>query len=187
VYCTNLLPRCLRCRYFEAYRSFGGHTENQARGGLCAPQAALAAEVSANFAPNDPPGEWHSQARDYANTRYSPLDEINLENVKQLRIAWSFSDGVNYGHEGAPLVIGATMYVLAPFPNVAYALDLSKPGAPIKWTYTPDPSPLTIGKACCDAVVRGWAFADGKLIYNLLDDHTVADSAFKARRYRGRF
>jgi glucose dehydrogenase len=68
---------------------------------------AHAAEVSANFAPNDPPGEWHSQARDYANTRFSPLDEINFENVKQLRIAWSFSDGVNYGHEGAPLVIGS--------------------------------------------------------------------------------
>jgi len=138
---------------------------------------ALAADVSANFAPNDPPGEWHSQARDYANTRYSPLDEINAGNVKQLRIAWSFSDGVNYGHEGAPLVVGATMYVVAPFPNVAYALDLSKPGAPIKWTYAPDPSPLAIGKACCDAVVRGWAFADGKLIYNLLDDHTVAVDA----------
>jgi glucose dehydrogenase len=45
---------------------------------------ALAADVSANFAPNDPPGEWHSQARDYANTRFSPLDEINAGNVKQL-------------------------------------------------------------------------------------------------------
>jgi outer membrane protein assembly factor BamB len=31
-----------------------------------------------------------------------------------------------------------------------------------------------VGKACCDAVIRGWAYANGKLIYNLLDDHTVA-------------
>ena len=31
-----------------------------------------------------------------------------------------------------------------------------------------------MGKACCDVVNRGWAFDDGKLIYNLLDDHTVA-------------
>ena len=41
--------------------------------------------TTANFAPNDPPGEWHSQARDYANTRFSPLAEINAGNVAQLQ------------------------------------------------------------------------------------------------------
>ena len=121
--------------------------------------AALGMNAAANFAPNDPPGEWRRQARDYASTRYSPLNQITTANVKQLKIAWTFSDGVNFGHEGAPLVVGSTMYVVTPFPNVAYALDLSKPGAPIKWSYKPDPSPLAIGKACCDAVLRGWAFA----------------------------
>jgi alcohol dehydrogenase (cytochrome c) len=130
--------------------------------------------ASADFSPNDPPGEWRSQARDFAGTRYSPLNQITADNVKRLRVAWTFSDGVAYGHEGAPLVVGSTMYLVAPFPDVAYALDLSKPGSPIKWTYAPDPAPLAIGKACCDAVIRGWAYARGKLIYNLLDDHTVA-------------
>lgn len=133
--------------------------------------------ATANFAPNDPPGEWRSQARDYGNTRFSPLDQITTENVSHLKVAWTFSDGVQYGHEGAPLVLGDTMYVVAPFPDVAYALDLTKPGAPIKWSYEPKPSQLAIGKACCDAVIRGWAYANGKLIYNLLDDHTVAVDA----------
>ncbi len=128
----------------------------------------------ANPAPNDPAGDWHMQARDFANTRYSTLDQINVDTVKRLRVAWTFSDGAAYGHEGAPLVIDSVMYVVAPFPDVAYALDLSKPGSPIKWTYSPDPSPLAVGKACCDAIIRGWAYANGKLIYNLLDDHTVA-------------
>ena len=64
-----------------------------------------------------------------------------------------------------------------PIPNIAYALDLTKPGPSIKWTYQPNPSPIAIGKACCDAVLRGWAYADGKLIYNLLDDETVAVDA----------
>jgi len=141
---------------------------------LAAPLPAALAPVTANFAPSDSPGEWRMQGRDYANTRYSPLAEIGRGNVAQLRMAWSFSDGVAYGHEGAPLVVGSTMFLVAPFPNVAYALDLSKPGAPIKWSYAPDPSPIAIGKACCDAVIRGWAYADGKLIYNLLDDHTIA-------------
>jgi PQQ-dependent dehydrogenase (methanol/ethanol family) len=130
-----------------------------------------------NLAPNDPAGEWHGQARDYANSRYSPLDKIDSRNVGQLRIAWTFSDGTLHGHEAAPLVIGDTMYVVTPFPDMAYALDLTKPGASIKWTFKPNPSPLAIGKACCDAVTRGIAYADGKLIYNLLDDHTVAVDA----------
>ncbi|MGH7076934.1 MAG: PQQ-dependent dehydrogenase, methanol/ethanol family [Acetobacteraceae bacterium] len=130
--------------------------------------------ATANLAPNDPPGEWARQARDYANTRYTTLHQITEKNVGRLRVAWTFSDGTQYGHEGAPLVIGNTMYLVTPFPNVAYALDLSKPGAPIKWSYDPHPSAAAVGKACCDAVIRGWAYADGKLIYNVLDGHTIA-------------
>jgi len=122
-------------------------------------------------------GDWTTQGRDYANTRYSPLAEIDTSNVSSLRIAWSFNDGVLHGHEGTPLVANNTMYLVTPFPDIAYALDLTKPGAPIKWTYRPNPSPIAIGKACCDVVNRGWQLADGKLIYNLLDGHTVAVDA----------
>jgi alcohol dehydrogenase (cytochrome c) len=131
----------------------------------------------ANFAPNDPPGEWHSQARDYANTRYSSLADINATNVARLRIAWTFSDGTQNGHEAAPLVLDDTMYLVTPFPNIVYALDLAKQGAPIKWSFAPNPTPLAIGKACCDTVNRGGAYAKGKIIFNLLDDHTVAVDA----------
>jgi alcohol dehydrogenase (cytochrome c) len=125
--------------------------------------------ATANFAPNDPPGEWRRQGRDYANTRYSPLDQVNTGNVARLKVAWSFADGIPYGHESAPLVVGDTMYVVTPYPNIAYALDLTKPGAPIKWTYQPHPAPIAIGKACCDAVNRGPTYADGKLVFTLLD------------------
>lgn len=133
--------------------------------------------ASATFVGAGKPGEWTSQARDYANTRYSPLNQINAGNVATLKIAWTFSDGSQYGHEGAPLVAGDTMYLVTPYPNIAYALDLTKPSPSIKWMFRPNPSPRAIGKACCDAVLRGWAYADGKLIYNLLDAHTVAVDA----------
>jgi PQQ-dependent dehydrogenase (methanol/ethanol family) len=129
---------------------------------------------SASFAPNDPPGEWRSQARDWANTRFSTLSDINTGNVARLKEAWTFSDGTQNGHEAAPLVQGDTMYLVTPFPNIAYALDLSRPGAPIKWSFAPNPSPVSIGKACCDTVNRGGALVNGKLVYNLLDNHTVA-------------
>ena len=94
-------------------------------------------QATANFAGAGKPGEWTSEARDYANTRYSPLDQINAGNVASLRLAWSFSDGTQYGHEGAPLVVGDTMYLVTPFPNIAYALDLTKPSPSIKWSTSP--------------------------------------------------
>jgi PQQ-dependent dehydrogenase (methanol/ethanol family) len=136
--------------------------------------AASGQRGSFNTAPGGKVGDWTSQARDFANSRYSALDQINAGNVGRLKIAWTFSDGALYGHEGAPLVTGNTMYVVSPFPDRAFALALTKPGGPIKWVYDPKPSPMAIGKACCDPVLRGWAIGDGKLIYNLLDAHTVA-------------
>ncbi len=137
------------------------------------PQAG-ATGATANLAPNDPPGEWRRQARDYANTRFSPLDQVNASNVARLKVAWTFADSNAYGHEAAPLVVGDTMFLVSPYPNTAYALDLSKPGAPIKWSYEPHPDPIAIGKACCDAVNRGPTWADGKLVFTLLDGEAMA-------------
>lgn len=119
-------------------------------------------------------GTWQMQAGDYANTRFSPLNQITVANASQLQLAWSFSTGYTHGHEGAPLVVGNTMYIVTPFPNVAYAIDLTKAAPTLKWKFEPHPDPVAIGKACCDIINRGWAYADGKLIYNLLDAHTVA-------------
>jgi len=81
------------------------------------------------------------------------------------------------GHEGQPLVVGSTMYVVTPFPNVLYAFDLTREGYPLKWKYRPDVNPTSQGIACCDAINRGAVYADGKIVYNLLDGHTVAIDA----------
>jgi PQQ-dependent dehydrogenase (methanol/ethanol family) len=123
-------------------------------------------------------GDWKMPSRDYGGTRYSPLNEITTANAAQLQLAWTFDDGEShYGHEMTPLVANNTMYIVSPFPNRAFAIDLTKPGGSVKWKYEPNPSPIAFGKACCDAVNRGAALYDGKLIYNLLDDHTVAVDA----------
>src|SRR4051812_26839051 len=119
-------------------------------------------------------GQWLMPAKNYASTRYSELKEINSENVKQLQVAFTFSTGVNRGQEAAPLVSGSTMYVLSPYPNVLFALDLSKPGAPPKWKYEPNPQPAAQGVACCDVVNRGPVLANGKIYFNTLDGNTIA-------------
>ena len=63
------------------------------------------------------PNQWVMPSGDYANTRYSELNQINKDNVKNLRPLWTFSTGVLRGHEGGPLVIGDVMYIHSPFPN----------------------------------------------------------------------
>jgi PQQ-dependent dehydrogenase (methanol/ethanol family) len=81
------------------------------------------------------------------------------------------------GHEGQPLVVNNTMYVVTPYPNVLYAFDLTQEGYPLKWKYRPNVNPAVIGIACCDLVNRGAFYADGKIVYNLLDGYTVAVDA----------
>jgi glucose dehydrogenase len=121
--------------------------------------------------------QWVMPGKNYAATRYSTLDQINTGTVKNLKLAWTFSTGMTRGHEAAPLVVNNTMYIVTPWPNTLYALDLTKPGAPTKWTYNPQPSTASQGVACCDVVNRGAAFYDGRIYYNTLDMYTVAVDA----------
>ena len=121
-------------------------------------------------------GQWAMATKDYANTRYSQLDEINAKNAKDLKVAWTFSTGVNRGQEAAPLVIGDAMYIATPYPNILYALDL-KDGGALRWKYEPKPAAASQGVARCDVVNRGAAYADGRLFYNTLDCRTVAVDA----------
>ena len=118
--------------------------------------------------------QWVMPGKDYSLTRFSDLEQINTANVANLTAAWTFSTGVLRGHEGAPLVVGDTMYVVTPFPNIVYALDLTKPGAAIKWKYAPQQEESVIPIACCDVVNRGVAYADARIFFNQLDTHTVA-------------
>jgi len=119
-------------------------------------------------------GQWVRPAKDFASTRFSALTEINTTNVKNLRSVATFSTGVLRGHESAPLVVGGTMYIITPFPHFVYALDLTKPGLPAKWSYNPKPELASQGVACCDVVNRGLVYDNGRLFFNTLDDHTIA-------------
>ncbi len=112
-------------------------------------------------------------AGDYANTRYSKLNQITAANVGKLQVAWTFSTGVLRGHEGGPLVIGNMMYVHTPFPNKVYALDLSQENK-IVWKYEPKQDPNVIPVMCCDTVNRGVAYGDGKIFLHQADTTLVA-------------
>jgi PQQ-dependent dehydrogenase (methanol/ethanol family) len=137
--------------------------------------AAGAPRATATLDPED--GQWTRPAKSLNGIRYSQLAEISAANVRGLRQAWSFSLGVLRGHEEAPLVVNNTMYVVTPYPNLLYALDLTKPGAPMKWVYNPKPESSAQGVACCDVVNRGAVYEGGRIFYNTLDNHVVAVDA----------
>ena len=137
------------------------------------PSSAAAGTPGANPAPDDS-GDWVRPAKDYASTRFSTLDQITPDSVKQLGVKGTFSTGLVRGHEAAPLVVNNTMYVVTPFPNVVYALDLTQPGAPTKWKYDPKTLGASQGVACCDVVNRGASYANGAIFFNTLDGRTIA-------------
>src|SRR3569623_2359424 len=164
--------------------------EAPARLGLCAVLLLAATgcherAVAASRA--EPDGDWPVVGKDYQNRRFSELEQIATGNVSRLKVAWTLSTGIPKGHEGAPLIVGDTMYLVTPCPNRAYAFDLRNPGGPPKWIYEPQPRAAAQGVACCDVVNRGPAFWQGKLFFNTLDDYTVAvDTATGKEAWRTR-
>jgi PQQ-dependent dehydrogenase (methanol/ethanol family) len=117
--------------------------------------------------------DWVMPAGNYWGWRYTTLSQITPANVKNLVPAWTFSTGVLRGHEGAPLVVGDTMYFSTPFPNNVYALDLNHDGK-IKWVYKPTQDPSVIPVMCCDTVNRGVSYGDGKIFLHQADTTLVA-------------
>ncbi|WP_025771113.1 methanol/ethanol family PQQ-dependent dehydrogenase [Thioalkalivibrio sp. HK1] len=137
---------------------------------------ALPAAISANddvMSITSNPNNWAMWSRTYDGTRYSPLAQINKENVGDLQVAWTFSTGVLRGHEGGPLVIGDTMWIHTPFPNKVFSINLADQS--INWIYEPkQDAAATIPVMCCDTVSRGLAYAEGKIFLQQADTTLVA-------------
>ncbi|WP_024300827.1 methanol/ethanol family PQQ-dependent dehydrogenase [Methyloversatilis discipulorum] len=126
------------------------------------------------------PKNWAMQAGNFENQRYSTLNQINKSNVKNMKVAWTFSTGVLRGHEGGPLVIGDTLFVHSPFPNKVFAIDLET--QKIKWKYEPKQDPSVIPVMCCDTVNRGLAYAEGKVFLQQADTMLVALDAKSGKK-----
>jgi lanthanide-dependent methanol dehydrogenase len=139
-------------------------------------QAPAAGDLSAL---SQDPNQWVMVPHDYASTRFSNLDQINVGNATQLQLAWTFSLGANRGQEAAPLIVNNVMYVVAPYagphPNQVFALDATT--GDLKWSYAPKPDPAAAGVACCDVVTRGLGYDNGKIFLNTLDNYSVAIDA----------
>jgi PQQ-dependent dehydrogenase (methanol/ethanol family) len=118
----------------------------------------------------------------YSGWNYSPFDQINLDNVANLTIAWTLQIGVLDQFEASPLVVGDRMYIVTPVnqsegtgqtPNTVIALDLNTDGT-ILWEFRPDVDSEGALTACCGDQTRGLNFAEGKVFFHTLDGQVFA-------------
>lgn len=123
--------------------------------------------------------DWPSYGLDYAETRFSRLNQINDGNVKDLGLAWSYNLESTRGVEATPLVVDGIMYVSASW-SVVHAIDV-RTGKRL-WTFDPK-VPREIGfKGCCDVVNRGVALYKGRVFVGAFDGRLIAlDAATGAK------
>jgi glucose dehydrogenase len=82
-----------------------------------------------------------------ASARFSTLDEITVESVSNLELAFMVRLPVGCGYSGTPEVGGHTLLVLTPFPHQLYALELAAAAAgSVRWTYVPPANPAAHGQ-----------------------------------------
>jgi quinohemoprotein ethanol dehydrogenase len=117
------------------------------------------------------PGNWLLHGRTYSEQRFSPLKQINDQNIPQLRLAWFYDLDTNRGQEATPLVVDGVMYFTSAWSKV-FALN-AVTGA-LLWSYDPKVPGEWGVNACCDVVNRGAAVWNGKVFVGTLDGRLIA-------------
>jgi quinohemoprotein ethanol dehydrogenase len=102
----------------------------------------------------EPGGEWLSYGRTYREQRFSPLDNINRDNIGELDLAWSFKFDTARGMEATPIVHNGVIYVSTGWSHV-HALD-ARTGQEL-WHYDAKVPKAQLAKTCCGPVNRGVA------------------------------
>jgi PQQ-dependent dehydrogenase (methanol/ethanol family) len=115
--------------------------------------------------------DWPSYGLDYAETRFSKLDQVNAGNVKELGLAWSYNLESTRGVEATPLVVDGIMYVTASW-SVVHAVDV-RTGKKI-WSHDPKVDRSKGFRGCCDVVNRGVALYQGKVFVAAYDGRLIA-------------
>jgi len=115
--------------------------------------------------------DWLTHGRTYDEQRFSPLEQINTRNVKNLGLAWFADLDTARGQEATPLVIDGTIYITTAWSEVkAYEAASGR----LRWEYDPKVPREAGVKSCCDAVNRGLAAWGHRLYFGTLDGRLIA-------------
>ncbi|MGY3621134.1 alcohol dehydrogenase (cytochrome c) [Bradyrhizobium sp. USDA 10063] len=136
--------------------------------------AAVAGPIE-NYSPvtsqrleNPEPSNWMLYRRTYDGQGYSPLEQINTSNVKNLTPVWTFSTGVIEGHEAPPIVNNGVMFVATPMGQV---IALNAKTGDEYWRYKRQ---LPEDLFQLHPTSRGVGLWQDKLYLATTDDHVVA-------------
>ena len=133
--------------------------------------ATISIDAKRIAAADSEPGNWLSHGRTYDEQRYSPLDQINTDNIASLGLAWHWDTDTKRGLESTPIVVDGVMFSTGSW-SVVWAHD-AKTGE-LLWKYDPQ-VPRDWGKfACCDVVNRGVAAWKGRIYAGTLDGRLIA-------------
>jgi alcohol dehydrogenase (cytochrome c) len=122
------------------------------------------------------PGNWLTYSRTYNGWRYSGLDQINTQTVKDLHVKWLFQGRQAEKFETTPLVVDGIMYLTRP-ENDVFALDAGT--GRVMWAYSYKNPERTYN--CCGRVNRGVAILGNRVFMNTLDMHAIALDARSGR------
>lgn len=117
---------------------------------------------------------WLLHGRTYKEQRFSPLDQINKENIGELGLAWTLNLGSRKGIEATPIVVDGIMYVTSEWSKI-HAIDTRNGN--LIWTYDPKVNRDISSYICCDAVNRGVAVYRGDVYAGTLDGRLVSVDA----------
>lgn len=126
------------------------------------------ASIKANTATSN---DWPTIGLDYAETRFSKLNQINVDNVKRLGLVWSYPLESSRGVEATPVVVDGIMFQTASW-SVVHAID-ARTGKQL-WTFDPKVDREKGYKGCCDVVNRGVALWKGKVFVAAYDGRLFA-------------
>jgi alcohol dehydrogenase (cytochrome c) len=131
------------------------------------------------FAPRDltafPTTGWPTNGGDLYNRRYSPLSQINRDNVSQLKAVWRTRLGgsgldLKYSGEASPIVHDGVIYIITGADDV---FAISVESGEILWTYKANLD-QKVNVVCCGWTSRGVGLGDGKIYVGQLDGKLVA-------------
>jgi alcohol dehydrogenase (cytochrome c) len=162
-----------------------GTLSGKVPGGEVAPPVVAGVNYERILNAREEPQNWLTYYGAYNGQRYSPLDQINTENVKRLVPAWIFQAGTTgliagastYSFEAAPIIVDGVMF-LAGWDGWVWALD-ARTGQEI-WRYK-HAIPFDVS-LCCGNVNRGVAVAQGKVFFVTANAHVLALDATTGKR-----
>ena len=165
----------IACGWVALLAACGSNTAPAPRAAPAATPAAgkvAAVDTARLLAADSDAGDWLTYGRTYDEQRFSPLKQINADNVGQLQLAWHVNlDAMHRAQESTPIVVDGVMYITTAWSKVL-ALDAAS-GKQL-WAFDPAVPGAAGFKACCDVANRGVAVWNGKVYVGTIDGHLIA-------------